>query len=117
MKRFDPSELLELRRYLSIKHHVKGRLRVVFSPALLERVPRVEPGRVQGLLSDMPGVREVRFNLPARSAVVNYDPAQIPPRVLVDLIEGDDSEAAEALERLTPRSAASKRRTEKRGNT
>lgn len=97
----DPNELLQLRRYIAIKHHVTGRIRFVFSPRLLERVPRAETGRLRELMSGIQGVREVRLNLPARSVVVHYDPIRIPPRLLADLIEGDEKAAAQALKTLT----------------
>ncbi|MGF1614629.1 MAG: hypothetical protein ACFCVA_12170 [Gammaproteobacteria bacterium] len=115
MKYSDPSELLQLRAYLSIKHHVAGRIRVVFSTALLDSIPRTEAGRLQDLLSGMRGVREVRLNLPARSVVVSYDPAQIPAQLLVDLIEGDDRVATKALKTLTARVAPSRSRTKRGG--
>lgn len=104
----DTSELLQLRPYLSIKHHVAGRIRIVFSAGLLEKVPRAETERLQELMSSIRGVREVRLNLAARSAVVSYDPAQIAPRVLVDLLEGDERAALQALKTLASRSRLGK---------
>lgn len=100
MNEIDLDRLLQLRPYLFIKHHVTGRIRIAFSVGLLDKVPRGESGRLQALMSRLPGVRDVRLNLPARSAVVTYDPRQIAPQVLVDLLEGDESAAVEAMRTL-----------------
>nr|MBS0020420.1 cation transporter [Gammaproteobacteria bacterium] len=107
----DSRELLQLRPYFSIKHHVNGRIRIVFSAGLLEKVPRAETGQLRELMNGIQGVREVRLNLPARSVVVHYDPTRIPPRVLADLIEGDERAAVQALQTLTTPSASSNSRS------
>lgn len=110
----DLGELLQLRPYFTVKHHVTGRIRVVFSARLLEKIPHADTGQLREFLSDIRGVREVRLNLPARSVVVSYDPLQIASKVLVDLIEGDEKAAAQALKALTTHSASSKTKIQRR---
>jgi hypothetical protein len=100
MNPLEPQELLRLRRYLSIKHHIKGRLRLAFAPEIVRWVPGAQLGRLQEFLGGIAGVLEVRLNLAARSAVLGYDPVRIPPELLSALIEGSETEAAEALQRL-----------------
>jgi hypothetical protein len=63
-------------------------------------VPRAQARGFQSLLDCIPGVASVQVNLLARSCTVHYDPAVIPERAWVDLLNGVDSEAAMILERI-----------------
>lgn len=78
--RLDIPEILKLRQHLSIIHHVPGRIRLRFGPALWGIGAKVERKRIQELLDQLHGIRNVRLNAAVASAVIEYDPKTIPPQ-------------------------------------
>ena len=90
--------LAALRRYLTVKHHIPGRIRVIFNPTLVLRP------EIRELIQERPemprGVTNVRVNALATSVIIEYDPRLIKPQLLEDLINADDVEAAEILREL-----------------
>jgi len=90
--------LAKLRRYLEVRHHVPGRIRIVFRPAIADE-PLVR--ELMGNGADLPpGVRSARVNVLARSVVIEYDAHAIPPAMLEDLVNADDERAARLLREL-----------------
>lgn len=98
----DFSTLVKLRKHLTIKHHISGRLRVLFDAALLARA-----GELRALANGNglpPGVSNARLNILARSVVVEYDAALIPMELIERLIASPvDADALAALEELKRR--------------
>jgi hypothetical protein len=91
--------LLAMRRHLRIVHHIPGRLRVRAGAGLLE-LARQWRGRTIGLddaVRVIGGIRAARVNPVAASAVIEYDPARVPPDAWHRLLDGDDAEALEIL--------------------
>lgn len=84
---------------LSIAHHIPGRIRLKLSGAATS-APSGAAERVLHfcrIAPDVPGIRTAKLNPLARSCVVEYDPAAIPPAAWEDLAEGRRSEPAERL--------------------
>ncbi len=102
----DLSLLMDCRDYLSVAHHIPGRLRLRFSLAVL-----ADP-RAMDLLASAraaclpPALRGVRVNAPARSVVIEYDPAVIAPDLLEEALTTQDKGRfrilAEQLKTLAP---------------
>lgn len=92
--------LAALRRHLTVKHHIPGRIRVAFNASLLA-VPGVQSAlHFQG--PPPPGVSEVRVNAMARSVVIEYDPKRISPDLLEELAATrDDDRAARIVRELS----------------
>ncbi|SDB61609.1 hypothetical protein SAMN05660653_03215 [Desulfonatronum thiosulfatophilum] len=92
-------DLAALRHYLTVKHHIPGRIRVIFDPALAFR-PEVR--ELMQTRPEMPeGVTNVRVNALAMSVIIEYDAKRINPRLLDDLIAADsDAQAADILQEL-----------------
>ncbi|SCM76194.1 conserved hypothetical protein [uncultured Pleomorphomonas sp.] len=87
---------------LSIAHHIPGRIRLRLSgdvasapSGAAERVLRFAR-----IAQDVPGIRSAKLNPLARSCVVEYDPAAIPPAAWENLAQGERTEPAERLLRL-----------------
>lgn len=90
--------LLRAGEVLAVAHHVPGRIRLKLvddraAAAVLAGTRFPEPAR----LAAVAGVRAVRPNLLARSCVVEYDPAVLPPAAWTDLLAGVRTEACELL--------------------
>lgn len=93
------SDLAGLRRYLTIKHHIPGRIRLLFNPALAAR-PEVR--KLAAAHSELPpGVLSVRVNALALSVVMEYDPERISPDLLNDLISADEERVVAVLRELS----------------
>lgn len=91
--------LLDLRRHISIVHHLPGRIRLRLGPALWSRIAQVGRGRLQALAAELEaeGIRGVRVNAAVASVVVEYDSAQVPPENWETLVQGNALEAGDML--------------------
>ena len=85
-----------------IAHHVRGRVRLklVRDPQLQRSPSGALIETLQVLLASLPGVRDVRINLLARSCVVDYDPETIPPEAWADFLAGERTPSADRLEKV-----------------
>jgi len=84
-------ELISLRDGLTVAHHVPGRLRIRFSLKLLTdpRAHRLLAASNGG--ASVPGLRGFRLNAPARSVIIEYDPALISPDRLEEALGTRDA--------------------------
>ncbi|SMP77148.1 HMA2 domain-containing protein [Desulfonatronum lacustre] len=95
------SDLASLRRYLTIKHHIPGRIRLLFNPVL---VSRPEVRELMATHSELPpGVFSVRVNALALSLVIEYDSERIAPALLDELVTAGDDRVVEVLRELGER--------------
>lgn len=96
----DPDVLLRAREHLSIAHHIPGRIRLRFGAGILDAVPEFTAGDKPELLKGLAGIKDIRVNAAAFSLLVLYDPEQLLPGMWEQLIEGNESEAAQVVARL-----------------
>lgn len=89
--------LLDLRGHLTIVHHLPGRIRLRFGPALWGQAAKVDRTRLQDLLDRLDGIRDVRLNPAVASVVIQYDPNTIDPENWDTLIHGDAVAAGELI--------------------
>ena len=82
--------LMDLRRHLTIKHHVPGRIRIKFGLKLL-----ADP-RAQALKSETenktppPSIKDTKLNMFTRNVVIEYDPDVIEPEKLHEALTTED---------------------------
>lgn len=89
--------LMELRQYLSVAHHVPGRIRVKFSLKLLGD-PRAKKAMDQAGTKNLPpAVYSTRLNPLGRSVVIEYDPEAVDPNALAELLTTSDNARFEEL--------------------
>ncbi|MFV0347268.1 MAG: hypothetical protein ACK5JO_01685 [Halodesulfovibrio sp.] len=95
----DFSTLAKLRRHLSIKHHIPGRLRLRFSKSVLADPAAVAV--IKAPPAKPKAVFKADLNLMAQSVTIEYDAQIIPPDLLNELLGApDDIASAKALETL-----------------
>lgn len=80
---------------LEVVHHLPGRIRVQLSGPAPQQSGSA-PLDLDELVRRLPGVRSVRLNILAASAVVEYDPARLPPSALERFFASPDAETAGA---------------------
>ncbi|MGH2340745.1 hypothetical protein ACRC7T_04610 [Segnochrobactraceae bacterium EtOH-i3] len=88
----DLTPFMDLRRFLSIAHHVPGRIRVKLSITALACLPDVDPAPFVDLTRRIRGVGMTRVNVPALSVVIEYDPVVIPAPLWERLLLADRAE-------------------------
>ncbi|TCJ15518.1 hypothetical protein EZJ19_06715 [Parasulfuritortus cantonensis] len=103
MTDLDLSALPELRRHLTIVHHLPGRIRLRFGSALWGRAAGVDRSSLQRLLDALEGIQDVRLNAAVASIVIRYDPEKIDPRDWETLVSGDTASAGELMDRWLAR--------------
>lgn len=90
--------LTRLAPYLSIAHHVPGRIRLKLDEAAIgDPQLRAAGERLRAALAGLRGLRSIRLNVLARSCIVEYDNGVIPDEAWPDLLAGRDTRAAETL--------------------
>lgn len=93
--------------FLRIAHQIPGRVRLKLDIAALA-LPALREGadtHLKQAFGTMPGVRDIQFNLLARSCIVEYDSASIPDAAWPDLLNGRHTPAATILLDLLATSA------------
>ncbi len=93
----DLGPFLHLRRYVTIAHHVPGRIRLKLGLEAVSRLPKVDPAPFTQLFDRIRGIKLTRINKAALSVVVEYDSHIIAPSVWPRLLEGDLAEIEEIL--------------------
>lgn len=93
-------ELLYLRRYLSVAHHLPGRIRLRLSPAVLAE-PRAKAlaadQGLRGALAAVRGVRQVRANPKALSTTIEYETTVVSTSQLHEMFTSGDPTRVRAL--------------------
>jgi hypothetical protein len=89
-------ELLAVKKYVSVVHHVEGRIRLKVDPAIMK-----DPvsKRLEEISASIPGVLDKLVNMLARSVVLRYDPAVIHPADMAALLGASDSESLTILKK------------------
>lgn len=80
-------DFLVAKKFITLAHHVKGRMRLKVNPAIAKHPVRKKLEEISGTL---PGVLDTRVNLLARSVVVRYDPEIISPAEFEALVLSKD---------------------------
>lgn len=95
----DFATIATLRKYLSIKHSLPGRIRIKFSLGIMKDP---EAMKLAQSPPDMPdAVKDTSVNLFARTLLIEYDADRVPPALLEELITTpDDDRASEIVQEL-----------------
>ena len=93
----DLSPFLHLRRFITIVHHVPGRIRLKLSLTAIAHLPKVDPTPFVDLVSRVKGVKQTRVNKAALSVVVEYDSSSIPPALWERLLTAEPEDVQALL--------------------
>jgi len=83
--------LMELRQYLTIKHHVPGRIRIKFAVKLLAD-PRAKRLKEEAGDTPPPCIKSTKLNLFTRNVIIEYDPEVIEPEKLHEALTTSNEE-------------------------
>ena len=88
--------LAHFRPWLTIAHQVPGRLRLKLGGVSFEGADN-RSDTINAALKRIRGVKNISWNLLARSCTIEYDPAVIPNTAWPDLLANADTPAAQTL--------------------
>ena len=69
---------LDYVRYLKIKHHVPGRIRVKATWNGAKKLAGGSDVDIEKIIAMIPGIHDYRVNLKALSVIINYEPEVLP---------------------------------------
>lgn len=93
-------DLLTLRRFVEVAHHIPGRLRLRFSNKLVASLGQGKLKQLDAYCSPEGYLRRYQINSETGSIVLEYDAAAIRPQILNQLFGQDGEQAQHALEQL-----------------
>ncbi len=104
----DVQDIVELKRFITVAHHVPGRIRLKLDPAVRHH-PKAKA--LAALAQKGNGGLRDRLNILARSMVLEYDPARLDPARVEDFFTSKDPDRTADMARelsasfgLTPQS-------------
>lgn len=92
---------LAIRQCLFIAHHLPGRIRFRFDPALRELISGDDVLAFKDVWARIPGVKDLRINNAAASVVIEYDADEIEPGLWERLLHGTKKELEDLVEHLS----------------
>lgn len=93
-------DLLTLRRFVEVAHHIPGRLRLRFSNKLVASLSQGKLKQLDAYCHPAGYLRRYQINSESGSIVLEYDAAAISPQILNQLFGRDGAQAEQALAQL-----------------
>ena len=94
-------KLVELSKYFTTIHHVKGRLRVRVSPKIKEQSKDISISDIEELAQKIDGIKKIKINKVIGSITIEYDNNVFPKELWDDLVAGKNpQEIAQIINRL-----------------
>ena len=94
-------KLVELSKYFTTIHHIKGRLRVRVSSKIKEQSKDISISDIEELPQKIDGIKKIKINKIIGSITIEYDNNIFPKELWDDLIDGKNSqEVAQIINRL-----------------
>ncbi len=92
-------DLYQFKQWLSIKHHIPGRVRLKFSLSILTKVAHFNQFKVD--IEQSPLIKRYRLNVTTGSLLVEYDEQVLPPYLIDELLQENEAKSRQALQLLT----------------
>ncbi|OBQ56866.1 HMA2 domain-containing protein [Halodesulfovibrio spirochaetisodalis] len=91
----DFTTVAKLRKYLSVKHHIPGRIRITFDKSIMTDPEALALVKSAPAMPD--AVTKTSLNIFSKSIVIEYDAKRVPPELLEELINAPSDDAASAV--------------------
>jgi len=92
-------DLYQLKQWLTIKHHIPGRVRIKFNLSIVTKVSRFNQFKRD--IEQSPLIKDYRLNITTGSLLVEYDNNIIPAHLIDALLAQDEAQSRQALQALT----------------
>lgn len=97
MNREDLDKFLIIRRYLTIVHHVPGRIRLRLNKAIKKEMGTIDKSLIDRVIKSIEGIKDVRINALAGSVVISYAANLLKPDWWETLVKANESVAQNLL--------------------
>ncbi len=87
-------QALKLRKWVSIGHHIPGRVRLKYKLGIVAHLARFHNDDIEKAISSIPAFKHYKVNGATGSIVIEYDPNSVSPS-LIDALFSDSEQAAE----------------------
>lgn len=94
-------DLLTLRRFVEVAHHIPGRLRLRFSNKLVASLSQGKLSQLDAFCHPTGSLRRYQVNTGTGSIVIEYDATTVHPHILNQIFGSDGEQARQALQQLT----------------
>lgn len=83
--------VLKLRSWLRIAHHIPGRIRLKYKLSIVAHLARFNAQDIERALTDIPAFKNYELNRSTGSILIEYDAKTIKPTLIEELFSPDDS--------------------------
>lgn len=87
---------LKLRKWVSIGHHIPGRIRLKYKLGIVAQLASLRSNEVEGVLDSIPAFKNYKLNKATGSIVIEYDASVIEPNAINALFSENASQAEQA---------------------
>jgi len=95
----DFATIASLRKYLSVKHSLPGRIRIKFEAGIMKDPEALALAQSPPKMPE--AVTDTQLNIFSRTLLIEYDAGRIPPTLLEELVTtASDERAADIVEEL-----------------
>ncbi|XOB63014.1 HMA2 domain-containing protein [Campylobacterota bacterium DY0563] len=95
-------KLIEIGSYLTLIHHIKGRIRVRVSPKIKEQSGNISLEDIEDIPNKINGIKKIKINKVIGSITIEYDNSIFPDKLWKDMINQENlEEIAKILNKLT----------------
>ncbi len=88
--------VLKLRRWVSIAHHIPGRVRLKYKLGILAHFTKFSSREMEQVIQKIPALKHYKLNSVTGSLVIEYDVDQIKPQQIEALFSESEHEAKQA---------------------
>ena len=90
------NKALKLRKWVSIGHHIPGRVRLKYKLGIVAQLASYRSDEIEQALASVPAFRKYKINTATGSIVIEYDPTCIQPSTIDTLFSDSAAEAEQA---------------------
>ncbi|SDI97628.1 hypothetical protein SAMN04488540_104132 [Ferrimonas sediminum] len=94
------SEVLKLRQWVHVAHHIPGRIRLKFNSTLITQMARFKAEKAMEQATQFPPLKRYQLNTSSNSLILEYDHGVIQPDLLDQLFSPCEQQASNACTTL-----------------
>jgi hypothetical protein len=87
---------LKLRKWVSIGHHIPGRIRLKYKLGIIAQLARFRNKEIEQAIASVPAFKNYKINASTGSILIEYDTASIQPSTIDALFSDSVVEAEQA---------------------
>ncbi|MBO0215327.1 cation transporter [Vibrio sp. Vb2880] len=89
-------QALKLRKWVSIGHHIPGRVRLKYKLGIVAHLAKFRAGDIEQAIASIPAFKHYQLNNVTGSILIEYDAATINPQSIEALFSESDQVAEQA---------------------